>query len=120
MIKIPVKPMSMGRAWSQTRAGKRFLVPEAKVYKKLVAQYCKELKVISGHRGALTCVIEYHGQWLTKTGTISKTAGDIDNFSKLILDALCEEYDFDDSQIMELSLKKVISEEWFVLISLIK
>lgn len=93
-------------------------MPEAKAYKKLVSQYCKELKVISGHRGALSCVIEYHGQWLTKSGTISKTAGDIDNFSKLILDALCEEYDFDDSQIMELSFKKVISEEWFFLISI--
>ena len=106
--------MSLGRAWSQTKSGKRFLVKEAKDYKMLVAYYCKELSVLDGYTGALKFTIEYRGPWLTRNKTISKTAGDIDNFQKLILDGLCEAYNFDDSQIMELNLKKVIADEWLI------
>lgn len=112
MIEIKLKPMSLGRAWSQSKSGKRFLVTEARQYKALVAFHCREMAFLSGHRGAIRFTIEYHGPWLTKQGGISKTAGDIDNFSKLLVDSLCEHYDFDDSQIMEMNLKKVIADQW--------
>jgi Holliday junction resolvase RusA-like endonuclease len=118
MIEIKIKPMSMGRAWSQTKSGRRFLTKEASDYKKIIALSCSKLSFLSGYTGAIGCKAEFHGPWLTKKGQISRTAGDVDNFTKLIFDAIGERYGFDDSQIMEVSLKKVISDKWKILISL--
>ena len=118
MIEIPIKPMSLGRAWSQTKTGRRFLVPEAKKYKEMIAYYCKEYAFFDGYAGAMACRLEFHGPWLTKEHRLSKTAGDIDNFSKLLIDSLCEAYNFDDSQIVEMHLKKIIADDWKIRIEL--
>lgn len=118
MIEIKLKPLSMGRIWGQTKSGKRFLTNEGRAYKKAVAMHCLSLGVLRNYHGAIAADLEFHGPWLTKRGTISKSAGDIDNFTKLIFDSLCEAYGFDDSQIMEVHLRKVIADDWIIRLDL--
>lgn len=118
MFEIKIKPMSLGRAWSQSKNGRRFLIPEAKKYKLLISSHCKGMYWLHDYDGAIFFIAEFHGPWLTKQGKISKTAGDVDNFSKLILDSLCESYGFDDSQVTEIKLQKFLADEWMIRLSL--
>lgn len=55
----------------------------------------------------------FGGKWYTQKGVISKTAGDLDNFNKLILDGISEGMGFDDSQFFRISTEKVDAEEFY-------
>lgn len=91
-IKIDIKPLSVNEAYQ----GKRFKTPKHKTYGKELTLKLPKIKMPAP---PYRFIIEY--------GLSSKLA-DIDNPTKPFLDFLCKKYKFDDRDIYELHLYKVI------------
>jgi Holliday junction resolvase RusA-like endonuclease len=116
---IDIKPVSINQAYSTARTGRRFLVAKGKAYKLEIALLSgKHFKNLVGYSEKLKFTYEIHGPWLRQDGKISKTAGDIDGFCKLMLDAVCEALDINDAVVFEIYAKKVVAENWRLIINL--
>lgn len=116
---IDIKPVSINQAYSTARTGRRFLVAKGKAYKLEIALLSgKHFKELLGYSEKLKFTYEIHGPWLRQDGKISKTAGDIDGFCKLMLDAVCEALDINDAVVFEIHAKKVVAENWRLIIDL--
>ena len=65
-------------------------------------------------------VMEYYFYYpiMTKKGTISKTAGDVDNLIKPVQDIFFENLNFDDSQITSVFAQKTQSEKPFIIVNI--
>jgi len=99
-IKILVKPMSVNEAWK----GKRFKSVAYMKYQKRVSMLLPHLILNATN---LKVSLEFG---------FSNKASDIDNPTKQVLDILSKKYHFDDREIYEMNLKKVIvkkGEEYF-------
>lgn len=95
-IKLDIKPMSVNAAWR----GRRFKTVEYKRYEKAVLLLLPKIKEpLLGNFG------------MNILYGFSSSASDIDNPTKLILDILQKKYGFDDKNIFELNLKKVITQK---------
>jgi Holliday junction resolvase RusA-like endonuclease len=118
---IDIKPVSINQAYSTARTGRRFLVAKGKAYKLEIALLSgKHFKNLVGYSEKLKFTYEIHGPWLRQDGKISKTAGDIDGFCKLMLDAVCEALDINDAVVFEIHAKKVVADNWRIIIDLTK
>lgn len=116
---IDIKPVSINQAYSTARTGRRFLVAKGKAYKLEIAILSgKHFKNLVGYSEKLKFTYEIHGPWLRQDGKISKTAGDIDGFCKLMLDAVCEALDINDAVVFEIHAKKVVADKWRLIIDL--
>jgi Holliday junction resolvase RusA-like endonuclease len=116
---IDIKPVSINQAYSTARTGRRFLVAKGKAYKLEIALLSgKHFKNLAGYSEKLKFTYEIHGPWLRQDGKISKTAGDIDGFCKLMLDAVCEALDINDAVVFEIHAKKVVADNWRIIIDL--
>lgn len=114
MITIKIKPMTFNSVYSTARTGRRFMTKEGKQYKALIAAKATAFDHLADFQEALKFTYELHGPWLTKKNMISKTAGDLDGASKLLIDAVCDSLNINDACIVELSGKKVLAESWCV------
>ena len=116
---IDIKPVSINQAYSTARTGRRFLVAKGKAYKLEIAMLSgRHFKNLVGYSEKLKFTYEIHGPWLRQDGKISKTAGDIDGFCKLMLDAVCEALDINDAVVFEIHAKKVVADNWRLIIDL--
>lgn len=104
MIRVNLKPMSMGRIWSTNKQGRRFLTIEAQRFKfevGLIARHA--FPDLIDFKKELKFEAIFYGNWYKKKdGAISKTAGDLDNFNKLILDGISEAMGIDDCQFFDI------------------
>ena len=91
MHKLDIKPLSVNKAWQ----GKRFKTPEYKRYEKDVLMILPKLKVPDGD---LSIYLEWG---------FSNLSSDWDNPIKPFQDILQKKYDFNDSRVMEATVKKV-------------
>lgn len=109
-MRIEGKGLSMGRIWSTGFHGKRFLTKEGKAYKDMIGMMIrKHFPDLIGYSGKKKFIAFFYGNWTTKKGTISKTAGDLDNFNKLIWDGMSEAMGFNDSEFYKIDSEKVDS-----------
>jgi Holliday junction resolvase RusA-like endonuclease len=116
---IDIKPVSINQAYSTARTGRRFLVAKGKAYKLEIALLSgKHFKNLVGYSEKLKFTYEIHGPWLRQDGKISKTAGDIDGFCKLMLDAVCEALEINDACVFQIEAKKVVADNWRIIIDL--
>jgi Holliday junction resolvase RusA-like endonuclease len=94
-------------------------VAKGKAYKLEIALLSgKHFKNLAGYSEKLKFTYEIHGPWLRQDGKISKTAGDIDGFCKLMLDAVCGALDINDAVVFEIHAKKVVADNWRIIIDL--
>lgn len=96
-INLEVKPLSVNQAWQ----GRRFKTPKYKGFEHevlLKLPYAKKQ-----FKGDLRLDITFG---------FKSTLSDIDNGLKPILDVLQKKYGFDDRQIFELRVKKIIGKEF--------
>lgn len=92
MIRIPIKPLSVNRSYQ----GRRFATPELKAYKEELSW---QLPVLNLPVGKLKVHYIFG---------VSSRAADGDNFIKSFQDTLCEKYGFNDRDIYEWHVEKVI------------
>lgn len=92
MIKLELKPLSVNTAWQ----GRRYKTKEYEQYERNALLLLPDFK-LPGPPYKLT--IEFG---------FSNKASDIDNPLKTTLDILCKKYKFDDKDVYELNVKKVI------------
>ena len=92
---INIKPLSVNQCWQ----GRRF---KTKIYEKYEKQVLELLKT---YKIKLEKTKKYG---INITFYISNKLSDVDNFVKPFLDILQKKYNFNDKQIFELNLKKVI------------
>lgn len=104
MIRVNLKALSMGRIWSTNRNGRRFLTDEATRFKYQVGLIARQsFPELIDYKKELKFEAIFYGNWYRKKdGAISKRAGDLDNFNKLILDGISESMGFDDSQFFDI------------------
>jgi Holliday junction resolvase RusA-like endonuclease len=115
MIAVALKPLTFNGAYPTNKFGRRFLTNEGKKYKQILSKVSIEhLSHLIGYSGELHFRATIYGPFMTKKNTISKTAGDVDGFCKLLIDGICEPLNIDDSQIFYLEVKKVISPDWAI------
>lgn len=112
--------MTFGRVYSSSRSGRRFMTKEGKEYKELISIHAKKLAHLTCLHEPLKFTYVVHGPWLTKDGLISKTLGDLDGFSKLLIDATCESLGINDSCITEIVARKEMAEKWRIEFNLSK
>jgi len=118
-IILDMKPVGLNQAYSTNRQGRRFLVARGKTYKALVGMKAiQSMREFEGYLGPLKFEYVIEGPWLTKSGSISKTAGDIDGFSKLLCDAVCEALGINDCTIFEVVGRKVVAGKWRIIATL--
>lgn len=91
-MKIQIKPLSVNDAWQ----GRRFRTPEYKTYQQILHYKLPPLEV---PKWKLRIHYEFG---------FSNSLSDIDNPIKQFQDCLTKKYNFKDSDIYELSVKKVI------------
>jgi len=92
MIKIDIKPLSVNECWQ----GRRFKTPKYTKYQNDVLLMLPKLIIPSK---PFKISLEYG---------FSNKCSDIDNGIKPILDILVKKYGFDDRDIYEIDIKKVI------------
>ena len=92
MIKIDIKPLSVNACWQ----GKRFKTPAYNKYQKDVLLMLPKIEV-----PLKPFKVDYEFG-------LSNKCNDIDNSVKAISDILVKKYGFDDRDIYEMTLKKVI------------
>lgn len=113
MVTLKIKPLTFNSAYPTNRQGRRFLSNEGKRYKQEITRASLGAFPVP-ESGPLLFIYEVHGPFLTKKGEISKTAGDLDGFAKLLLDAVCEASGCDDSRVFEIQARKLVSLDWAV------
>lgn len=95
MIKIDIKPMSVNKAWQ----GKRFKTEDYKVYERNCLLLLPKLTIPSDNLR------------LSIVFGVSNKANDIDNGLKPLIDILQKKYDFNDSRIYELNVRKELTKK---------
>ncbi len=92
MIKLDIKALSVNQAFQ----GRRFKTPK---YNKYIDEVLSILPSLNLNKETYTINIEFG---------LSSKLNDIDNGLKPFIDCLVKKYNFDDRQIYELNVKKVI------------
>lgn len=92
MIKIDVKPLSVNSCWK----GVRYKTPAYNKYQRDVLSLLPKIAIPAGY---LSIDFEFG---------LSNKCNDIDNSIKPILDILVKKYGFDDRDVYEINLKKII------------
>ena len=92
MIKINIKALSVNQAFQ----GRRFKTPK---YNKYINEVLSLLPQLDLNKETYTINIEFG---------LSSKLNDIDNGLKPFIDCLVKKYNFDDRQIYELNVKKII------------
>jgi Holliday junction resolvase RusA-like endonuclease len=92
MIKIDIKALSVNQAFQ----GRRFKTPK---YNKYINEVLSLLPQLDLNKETYTINIEFG---------LSSKLNDIDNGLKPFIDCLVKKYNFDDRQIYELNVKKII------------
>jgi len=92
MISIPVKPLSVNKAYR----GRKFATKELKSYQNEVAYLLPKLTL---PKGKLRVIYQFG---------VSSRGSDGDNLIKCFQDVLSEKYGFNDNQIYQWSVKKVV------------
>ena len=93
--------------------GRLILSPDHRAYKKLLSLYLHKKCLTTYHNFSgkkLKVAIQYEGprsEWFTKKGEIKKK--DVENRHKGLLDVIMPYFDLDDSQIFEITIKKIIT-----------
>ena len=108
MVIVNQKPMTMGRIWSTNKQGRRFLTHEAQRFKSQIGNIAlKAFPELIRYEKEIGFEAVFYGNWYRKKdGAISKTAGDLDNFNKLILDGIGDALRFNDCQVFHIDIKK--------------
>ena len=119
MIVLKQKPLSLNQMYPTGRGGRRYATTESKAYKSAwallaKAHYCEFEKC----EQPLAVTITICGPILTKTGSISKTAVDLDNCPKPIIDGIADALDFNDSIVTTLFCRKVYAQEWSITVTI--
>jgi Holliday junction resolvase RusA-like endonuclease len=122
-FKIEHAPVSVNKLYFQPRGSRtRILTPEGRLFKQNASlSVLLQLSLVTNL--AYICYkpikleLHYHGNWVNKNGSIKKK--DIANYEKAVIDALFDAFkkdgiELDDSQIFEMRLVKVQSEQEFV------
>jgi Holliday junction resolvase RusA-like endonuclease len=91
MHRIGIKPLSLNKAYR----GRRFKTKEIDVYKKSLSYL---LPKIGKQTGKLFIKLRFG---------FSSKGSDIDNCCKCFIDALAEQYDFNDNKVYRLDVEKV-------------
>lgn len=113
MLTIPTKPLSMNSAYPTNKQGRRFLTSEGAAYKTLIGIKARAVfPDLIGCQDTVRATVVVYGPILTKNGTVSKTAMDLDNCLKLMLDAVTSALGFDDSLIVSIQAEKQLADEW--------
>lgn len=94
-IRLPVKPLSANDAWKISKKGYMYKTPEYYAYQKEILTYL-DLKPINIDRNSLL-------SFKANFGTVRT---DLDNCEKPFIDILEKAYDFNDSMIDEIHVKK--------------
>tara|TARA_R100000655_G_scaffold105020_1_gene152832 strand:+ start:1065 stop:1421 length:357 start_codon:yes stop_codon:yes gene_type:complete len=94
-MKINIKPLSINKAWK----GRRYKTDKYKAYEKELLYLLPNKKQIGNLEGPLKIDIEFG---------FSSSASDFDNPIKPLIDILQKKYHFNDNQIYEANIKKVI------------
>ena len=89
---ISIKPLSVNEAWK----GKRYKSKKYDKYEELLLSWLPEIEIPSV---PIRIIYEFG---------FSNRASDIDNPVKLFTDVLQKKYDFDDKDVYEMNIKKVI------------
>lgn len=67
-------------------------------------------------------IVAYSPSFMTQKGKISRSGGDVDNFAKATIDSIfsvfSDYHNVDDSQVMELSIKKIVSDKEFFTVTI--
>lgn len=105
-MRLNIKPVSLNNAYCSSRTGRRFMTREGKTYKEIVSWEAK--KHFEQKTGELGIYFEF--------GFKDKRRRDVDDYVKLAQDALTGIAFLDDSQIIELTAKKVIGDTEYLLI----
>lgn len=93
MWKINIKPLSVNKVWQ----GRRFKTPYYKAYEQeVMLMLPKDLKIPSGRLG------------LALEVGFSNKQSDIDNVAKPFIDILQKQYKFNDRDLYQLKMDKVI------------
>lgn len=109
-VEVGMLAPSVNGYWKVAKWGGRYITPKGQAFKAHVALAVGSRKL--AWQKPLRLSIElYSRAWWTKKGTISKTAGDVDNFCKSSLDSLFACIGLDDSQVFELHVKKLVGDE---------
>jgi Holliday junction resolvase RusA-like endonuclease len=109
-IRINTKPISVNKAYPSALSGRRFLSKEGKAYKELIAWEAKSQQVPC-NKGQVRLAITF--------GFADKRKRDTENYLKISIDALTGIWFDDDSQIIEIIAKKVVSADYFVEIAVV-
>ena len=114
VITINEKTPSMNHLYSQSKFGRRFMTPKAKVLKlRIINSTSEQAKqqnfILNDWREKLLKVtVEIHEDWWTLKDTVKKK--DIANKEKFLIDSIMDGLDLDDSFIWEHTMRKVDSE----------
>jgi len=81
--------------------------PEARLFKTNAKFYIPKFKVQPNDK--VICKIKAHNDWYYKNGKLKKA--DVQNLTKVIIDAISEKLGFDDSQVWRATTDKVQSEK---------
>lgn len=120
MITLYQKPLSLNQMYPTGRNGRRFATAESKSYKQMWALLAKtHYREFIDYDSALAVVITIGGPILTKSGKISKTATDLDNCPKPIIDGIAAALGFNDSIVTRLVCRKFYAESWSITVSLL-
>lgn len=92
-MQVDIKPMSVNKAWQ----GRRFKTPEYKKWRQLAVMMLPILDVPKDKKLKINLIFGF-----------SNKNEDIDNSIKTFLDALQDKYNFNDSKVYELKVKKEI------------
>lgn len=92
MIKVDIPPLSVNKAWQ----GKRFKTKDYQTYQKTVLILLPKIKL---PEAPYKISFEFG---------FSNKASDLDNPAKLLIDIMQKKYNFDDKEVYELNIKKVI------------
>lgn len=133
---IPGQPVAKGRARITTVGGfaRAYTPAKTRSYENIVRNHAQEIMALRGLEpleGPVALVLEAHLQipasWSKKktaeaiAGSIVPTSRpDLDNYIKAALDGLNEVVFKDDSQVVEISAKKVYSETPQLFVSIVK
>lgn len=112
-VTVHEKPLTFNSAYPTNNRGRRFLSTRGALYKKAIHDSCVG-KFQVPPSGRLAFYYTVSGPFMTAKGTISQTAGDLDGFCKLLLDAVCDASGCDDSRVFEIVAKKAIAKDWSV------
>jgi len=96
MIKINIKPLSVNNAWQ----GRRFKTDNYKQYEEELFLLLPKVKIPKG-KLKLNIIISFKNK-----------LSDIDNPIKPFLDILQKAYEFNDRDIYELNIKKIVGDEY--------